>query len=384
MDASASSSRRRVESRETASTQRLTVEPYSRYKVMGAGKPITSNAFTVGRHRWTLLFYPGGYYRDSAYVAVFLRLESNLLVEERLRVLADFTLVDGSRTGGADAHARRAYHTFSQERPRRCGFAEYVRQHDLGGCLGGDDDRLVLECAVRLVQDGEELRSPAPPPSDLQRDLRRMLAHGDGADVTLVAAGGQRFRAHRCVLAARSPVLQALLFGPMRDGRDAVELADDVAPEVFAAVLRYIYGDALPVTTGDDDGEADARVLRQLLAAADLYALDGLSRSCQDMLGRCVTPCTAAETYAIAERLNLPRLKAAVVESVAGSRHGLAAVRASPGFKELAAEDAAVAEEMASKVTMARGGKPAPGVSCEEILLVSLGIVVFTVIWCRL
>ncbi|KAL6646495.1 hypothetical protein ACP70R_018103 [Stipagrostis hirtigluma subsp. patula] len=358
MDASASSSRHRVESRETASTQRLTVEPYSWYKTMGAGKPITSNAFTVGRHRWNLLFYPGGYYPDSAYVAVFLRLESNLLVDERLRVLADFTLVDG----GADAHARRAYHTFRQDRPRRCGFAEYVRQHDLGGCLGGDDNRLVLECAVRLVQDGEELRSPAPPPSDLQRDLRRMLADGDGADVTLVA----------------------LLYGPMRDGREAVELADDVAPEVFAAVLRYIYGDALPVTTGDDDGEADARVLRQLLAAADLYALDGLSRSCQDMLGRCVTPCTAAETYALAERLNLPRLKAAVVESVAGSRHGLAAVRASPGFKELAAADAAVAEEMTSKVTIARGGKPAPGVSCEEILLVSLGIVVFTVIWCRL
>ncbi|RLN04814.1 hypothetical protein C2845_PM13G10060 [Panicum miliaceum] len=339
MAPAASSSSLRMAIQQLALTQRLTIEPYSWYKCMGAGKPIKSGKFTLGGHPWTLVFYPGGYYPNSPYVTVFLRLENNLVMEQ-LRLVADFTLVDG----GADAHSRRMHHTFRKEGEISCGFAEFARQHDVeaSGCLRGD--RLVLECAVRLVEDGEELRAPAPPPSDLQRDLRRMLEGGAGADVTIVA-GGRPFRAHRCVLAARSPLLRAQLCGPMRDGREVIELPDDVAPEVFAAVLRFIYGDALPAPGHGEEAD-DAPAAQRLLAAADLYALDGLSRACQDMLCRCVTPCTAADTYALADRLNMPRVKVAVVESLAVCADGMEAVKASAGFQELATEDAALAEEI--------------------------------------
>ncbi|PUZ51103.1 hypothetical protein GQ55_6G148400 [Panicum hallii var. hallii] len=249
----------------------------------------------------------------------------------------------------------------------------------LPGYLRGD--RLVLECAVRLLEDSEELRAPAPPPSDLQRDLRRMLEGGAGADVTIVDAGGRHFRAHRCVLAARLPVLRAQLCGPMRNSREVIELPDDVAPEVFAAVLHFIYGDALPAPGRGEEAD-DARGAQRLLAAADLYALDGLSRACQDMLCRCVTPCTAADTYALADRLNMPRVKAAVVESLAVNADGMEAVKASAGFQQLDAEDAAaLAEEMTSKVTTARHENPVrSSASREEMPVASLGLVVLVVI----
>ncbi|CAL5011795.1 unnamed protein product [Urochloa decumbens] len=347
----------RASLRQTASTERLTIDPYSWYRCMGAGKPIKSPAFTLAGHPWTLVFYPGGYYPNTAYVAVFLRLEHNLLMGEQLRVIADFALV---AAGGADAHARRAHHTFRQDGEISCGFAEFARRHDVESCLRGD--RLVLECAARVVEDGEELRAPALPPSTLQRDLRRMLA-GTAADVTIVAGGGHRFRAHRCVLAARSSVLRAQLCGPLRDAREVIELPGD-----------------LPAATGGDDAAAAADA-RRLLAAADLYALDGLSLACQDVLCRTVTPCTAADTYALTDRLNLPRVKTAVVEALAVCAGGVEAVKASEGFQQLAAEDAALAKELTSKVTTERHENPVRGsASREEMLVASLVLIVFVVV----
>ncbi|CAO2201392.1 unnamed protein product [Urochloa humidicola] len=383
----APASNHRVSIRQTATTQRLTIDPYSWYRCMGAGKPIKSPAFTLAGHPWTLVFYPGGYYPNSPYVAVFLRLEHNLVMGEQLRVIADFALVvaDG---GGADVHARRAYHTFRQDGEISFGFAEFARRHNVeaaSACQRGD--RLVLECAARVVEDGEELRAPSPPPSDLQRDLRRMLADSGAstaADVTIVA-GGRRFGAHRCVLAARSPVLRAQLCGPLRDAREVIELPGDVAPEVFAAVLRFVYGDELPAATagfGEDAVAAAADDARRLLAAADLYALDGLSRACQDVLCRTVTPCTAADTYALADRLNLPRVKAAVVDALAVCAGGVEAVRASEGFQHLAAEDAALAKELTRRVTTERHENPVRGSASREemLVVVSLGLIVLVVV----
>jgi hypothetical protein len=52
---------------------------------------------------------------------------------------------------------------------------------------------------------------------DLHRHLGGLLASGDGADVAFRVAG-ETFRAHRCVLAVRSPVFKAELLGTMREG----------------------------------------------------------------------------------------------------------------------------------------------------------------------
>nr|CAB3485812.1 unnamed protein product [Digitaria exilis] len=93
------------------------------------------------------------------------------------------------------------------------------------------------------------LRRREQPPAAmtaLADDLGRLLATATGADV-----GGRAFPAHRAVLAARSPVFMAELFGGMveKDAR-GIKVAG-VRPEVFGMLLRVIYTESLP---GDGEG----------------------------------------------------------------------------------------------------------------------------------
>lgn len=200
MAAPSPSSGDRAPTRETASTQRLTIAPYSSFSGLSSGKPVISGLFSLGGHLWDILFFPGGYYSGSPYAAVFLRLVSSDH-REQVRVLVDFTLVyrRGGMTGGGEddgSYTRCGYHVFGPGPAtvgRGCfGFPEFILQHDLaasGVLLRGD--RLVVECAVLLAADADEVlrRGPRPLDDELRRGLRRMLEDGTGADVTFVVRG---------------------------------------------------------------------------------------------------------------------------------------------------------------------------------------------------
>ena len=54
------------------------------------------------------------------------------------------------------------------------------------------------------------------PPSNLSQNLAYLLESGKGADITFVVKG-EIFKAHRCVLAARSDVFNATLFGYLKE-----------------------------------------------------------------------------------------------------------------------------------------------------------------------
>ncbi|OEL22461.1 hypothetical protein BAE44_0016520 [Dichanthelium oligosanthes] len=60
-----------------------------------------------------------------------------------------------------------------------------------------------------------------------------------------------RDSAHTRVLAARSPVLKAKLFGTSATG-EFIRI-DDMVPQVFEALLHFVYTDSLPEVPGQDD-----------------------------------------------------------------------------------------------------------------------------------
>jgi speckle-type POZ protein len=98
-----------------------------------------------------------------------------------------------------------------------------------------------------------------------------MLKDGEGVDVTF-SVGNQLFSAHRCVLAARSPVFKAELFGQMNETTVKRVEINDMEPAIFDALLYFIYTDSL---SGDCDVDQSV-ALQHLLVAVDRYGLDRL------------------------------------------------------------------------------------------------------------
>jgi speckle-type POZ protein len=105
------------------------------------------------------------------------------------------------------------------------------------------------------------------------------------------------------VLAARSPVFAAELFGDMRESTTKTRvMVDDMSALTFRAMLRFIYTAKLPIKAKKNDAtsrackeksEARRRVAMacDLLVAADRYDLEKLRFMCQEILSESMHGC---------------------------------------------------------------------------------------------
>lgn len=80
--------------------------------------------------------------------------------------------------------------------------------------LSLNNDCFTMRCVLTVIKDPPRMQDVLVPEPTLRQDYERMMNQGKGKDVVL-NVGGQLFWCHRCVLAARSPVFDAELFGPM-------------------------------------------------------------------------------------------------------------------------------------------------------------------------
>lgn len=80
--------------------------------------------------------------------------------------------------------------------------------------------------------EGPKIYSIAVPPSNLGHQLGMLLESGKGTDVNF-EVDGETFAAHKLVLAARSPVFRAQLFGPMKDQNTQCIKVEDIEASVF-------------------------------------------------------------------------------------------------------------------------------------------------------
>lgn len=160
---------------------------------------------------------------------------------------------------------------------------------------------------------------PAP---DLQKHLGDLLRTGRGADVVF-EVGSQTFSAHCCVLAARSPVFSAELFGAMvESGATAVVRVEDMEAPVFQALLYFMYTDSLPETNKEDEDV----MYQHLLVAADRYDLQRLKLICEDKLPNCINVGTVQIILALAEQHHCDGLKKACLDFLGGPENQLRAV----------------------------------------------------------
>ncbi|BAF26553.1 hypothetical protein OsI_33651 [Oryza sativa Indica Group] len=161
------------------------------------------------------------------------------------------------------------------------GGERFIRRDQLEQSEYVRDDRLAIRFDVAVMdklRTTEEIAGGgggAVPPSEMSRQFADLLASGDGADVEF-RVGGETVAAHRAVLAARSRVFRAELFGPMKEGvaANGTIQVDDMDAEVFRSLLHFVYTDSLPPETGTP--REGAAMAQHLIVAADRYDLERL------------------------------------------------------------------------------------------------------------
>ncbi|PSR86017.1 BTB/POZ and MATH domain-containing protein [Actinidia chinensis var. chinensis] len=327
---------------------------YSLSKGIGIGKYIASDTFLVGGHSWAIYFYPDGKSAEdnAVYVSLFIALASE---GTDVRALFELTLLDqsGKERHKVHSHFGRALESgpYSLKyRGSMWGYKRFFKRTLLETSDYLKDDCLSVHCSVGVVRShtqGPKNYSIPIPPSDIGHHLGQLLESGKGTDVYL-EVDGEIFAAHKLVLAARSPVFRAQLFGPMKDQNTHLIKVEDMEAPVFKALLHFIYWDALPDMEDLsclNSKWASTLMSQHLLAASDQYGLDRLRLLCEANLCEDVAINTVATTLALAEQHHCFQLKSVCLKFVALPEN-LGAVMQTDGFEYLTESCPAVLTEL--------------------------------------
>ncbi|CAL5011175.1 unnamed protein product [Urochloa decumbens] len=310
---------------------------YSKHRGIGNGEFIRSATFSVGGYDWAIRFYPDGYSASStSYISVYLELMSK---NARARAGCDLSLVDQT-TGLTKSVHKTDLRVFNSGDITRFSPQDgsFMSRSQFEASPYLRDDHLTIQCIV-TVRKEPQVSAPAVlneievPPSNIAEHLGNFLDAEEGADITF-CVGGESFRAHKVVLAMRSPVFKAELFGRMREAKERLVMIEEMQPDVFRALLHFIYTDCLP-HMGDSEGDVNRDMIHHLLVAADRYAVDRLKLVCQSILCKDLEVETVSATLALAYQHNCDRLKDICLEFITSSASVMDSVVATEGYKNL-------------------------------------------------
>lgn len=286
-------------------THRFHLDGYSLLKARDGTSNIISDEFEIAGHRWTMACC----FKDHILERVSLRLLPPIDQWGSVRVTATATFTIQHPSGEPRADMQ-----IGSSRPQTFSRDSTLYRHSVPRAFQRNkdtearyvkDDRLTVCCTVHVwaKEDSDSSAAAtrncfvaAPPPPTITRSLLELLETGRGSDVAfqLAADGSEPFKAHKLVLAMRSPVFAAKFFGDTMDSRQSLFRIEDMSAPVFAAMLRFVYADdetvaaTLAMAEADPDDDAAAATsfyfAYDLLVAADLYDLERLRVACEKKL----------------------------------------------------------------------------------------------------
>ncbi|KAM0931034.1 hypothetical protein ACQ4PT_000542 [Festuca glaucescens] len=319
---------------------------YSLNKEVGVGNFIRSKTFQVDEYDWSIRYYPDGFNTKSQnHISIIVELMSE---NTEVRAMFSFRLVSARmQTNWIGTRVLRVCST--NGRRGIAGYDMFMERSLLEAQYLDQSDRITIECVVAVVKDPlvfhNELLSPQVevPPPELSSDFAKLLGSKEGADVTFFVQD-EAFPAHRAVLAARSPVFKAQLCGLMVEKEGSCINVEDMLPDVFGALLHFIYTDLLPPFNDfDEDGRKE--IVRHLLEAADRYAIERLKLICEAVLCTCLDIETVVTTYALADLHQCNILKEACIKFMATPKT-MGMVMASKDYGTLKRKSASLAIEI--------------------------------------
>lgn len=335
---------------------------YSTIKGLGTGKYIRSSPFHIGGHDWVIQFFPNGRHSyTTGYVSLYVKLLNP--VNKKVSAILSFSLRTRDKAYLSDQSSLNTMNsstllqTFDTENPIQ-GVPYFMKKADLSSSKYLSDDCLTFRCIVWVCMDSPVAtvpKLPVVPTSNLAAHFIQMLENGEGSDVRF-SIGEKTLSAHKCVLAARSPVFREEFFGPQSNNvaADSIIL-EGIDAITFQTLLHFIYTDSLPdCTSGEAVGSGDKRAsiisTQRLLIAADRYKVERLKMICENKLceDENITLETVARTLALAEEHNCCQLRAACME-FAVKKENYLVLPLTDGFEKLKQNYPAVLKELVEK-----------------------------------
>ncbi|CAK8671392.1 speckle-type POZ protein B-like [Clavelina lepadiformis] len=277
------------------------------------GEVLRSSTFSSDANdkmKWCLRVNPKGLDEESKdYLSLYLLLVS--CHKSEVRAKFKFSILNSKREETKAMESQRAYR-FVQGKD--WGFKKFIRRDFLMDETNGllPDDKLTLFCEVSVVQESVNISGQSNmmqlkvPDCKLSKDLESLLEESHFTDCTF-SVKGKEYKAHKAIVAARSPVFRAMFEHEMEESKfNRVEISD-ITQDVFKSMLTFLYTGKSP----DLDQMAS-----QLLAAADKYALDRLKVMCEESLCSNLSVENVAETLILADLHNASQLKSMAIDFI--------------------------------------------------------------------
>ncbi|XP_027934819.1 BTB/POZ and MATH domain-containing protein 4-like [Vigna unguiculata] len=314
---------------------------YSLVKGIGVGRFIASETFNVGGYEWAIHFYPDGidtHEHATVYVSVYVALLSeadDVRAKFELSMLdqrgegVDFVLGHFNGTLGTKPHILSTGDMW--------GINRYYKRFHFEHSTYLKDDCLQLNCTVGVLPTKvENSMTIEVPESNIAKSFEMLFEDEQSSDVTF-SVGGNKFYAHKIVLAARSSVFKSQFFG----GTDKVDreiLVNDMEPKVFKALLQFIYKDTLiedeelHLSVSSSMASLSELYVTKVLAAAHKYDLPRLKLMCESVLCKHISINSVAHILVICDCYEATGLKSTCLQF---SAENLNAVLKSDGFKHI-------------------------------------------------
>lgn len=225
-----------------------------------------------------------------------------------------FSILDKNRV---EVNIRECEHQFSHSQ----------KSHEISkfievDALFSSEDSLLPECTLTIYCEIDTREGIVPveiPPSEIANNLVYLFESRDFSDVTL-NVGEKEFKAHKALLAARSPIFRRMFTNNMKESNlNTVEITD-LGSDVVDSMLRYVYTDGHSfeeISNGDQKDPYERRnIAIGLLRAADKYQMDRLKAICEHELYNQISKDNVVEILISAEIYNAARLKYLAIEFI--------------------------------------------------------------------
>ncbi|XP_078177825.1 BTB/POZ and MATH domain-containing protein 2-like [Carex rostrata] len=266
---------------------------YTKLKDLSIDEYIASPTFNFEGYEWAIHYYPR--YKSKYNQFVSLKLVSKAI---SVRAELSFNLLDENEKSIMNPPLPTLSCTFIGDGKGYGNifhFNQFMETHGI----------FIISCKFRVLR-GRNLVDMSS--GGLHEHMEKLLNLSDKFDVTFEVEG-KKISAHRLIVAARSPVFEAELFGSMAEVDMKCIRIEDMKADVFMAMLSFMYTDQISIGGSSDLSKLSFELVQDLFVAADRYALEKLKQICEAILCNNLSVGTVSTILVLADRHSCPWLK---------------------------------------------------------------------------